>query len=100
MRLFDRTGRLECVACGFDFAKFYGDCGKGFIEAHHRAPISSRDAPPQVRIKDFALVYSNCHRMLHRISPLMTIAELKERIAWQRNLILISQLYQNFQLIL
>ena len=79
-RRLERTGKLECEACGFDFAKVYGDDGSGFIEAHHRVPISSNEAPTHVRIRDFELVCSNCHRMLHRISPLMTADGLKNHL--------------------
>jgi hypothetical protein len=74
---FKLTGKLECEACGFDFAKSYGDRGDGFIEAHHRIPLASNEAPTHVRIEDFELVCSNCHRMLHRMSPLMTAEALK-----------------------
>jgi hypothetical protein len=76
-RRLELTGKLECEACGFDFAKSYGDRGAGFIEAHHRVPIASNEAPTHVRIKDFELVCSNCHRMLHRMNPLMTAEALK-----------------------
>ncbi|QJE02507.1 hypothetical protein HH212_22855 [Massilia forsythiae] len=78
---FKATGRLECEACGFDFAKVYGKDGVGFIEAHHRIPISSSKAPKRVGAKDFELVCSNCHRMLHRINPLMTAKELKDHLS-------------------
>lgn len=81
LRRFKRTGKLECEVCSFDFEKIYGDRGRGFIEAHHRIPISSFDALAQVRIKDFALVCSNCHRMLNRMSPLMTVEDLKKRLS-------------------
>lgn len=81
LRRFKRTGKLECDACGFDFAKIYGHRGHGFIEAHHRVPVASYEAPTQVRIRDFALVCSNCHRMLHRMSPLMTVESLKKQLS-------------------
>jgi 5-methylcytosine-specific restriction protein A len=31
----------ECMVCGFDFEKVYGECGAGFIEVHHMLPVSS-----------------------------------------------------------
>jgi predicted HNH restriction endonuclease len=37
----ERAGMLRCVICKFDFFKVYGDLGKGFIECHHTAPLSS-----------------------------------------------------------
>ena len=35
-------GSLECEACGFDFAKFYGavHLGADFCEVHHKIPLS------------------------------------------------------------
>jgi 5-methylcytosine-specific restriction protein A len=81
LRRFSATGRLECDACSFDFLKFYGERGRGFIEAHHTLPFASQEGPTEVRIKDFALVCSNCHRMLHRMNPLMTAGDLKRHLA-------------------
>ena len=35
-------GKLNCEVCDFDFYKVYGEIGKGFIEAHHRIPLSDK----------------------------------------------------------
>lgn len=61
-----KHGKLDCEVCKFDFYKTYGDLGKGFIEAHHRVPLSEIDGEKTTRLEDLALVCSNCHRMLHR----------------------------------
>jgi 5-methylcytosine-specific restriction protein A len=29
-----------CEACGFNFEEFYGERGRGFIECHHKKPVS------------------------------------------------------------
>ncbi|GAB7022761.1 HNH endonuclease [Salidesulfovibrio brasiliensis] len=70
-------GNLQCEACGFDFLKSYGSLGKGFIECHHTTPISMIALETTTKLKDLALVCSNCHRMLHRIRPWLTIDQLK-----------------------
>ncbi|BEP96284.1 hypothetical protein GmRootA79_46680 [Acidovorax sp. A79] len=75
------TGKLACDACGFDFLDVYGERGRGFIEAHHTTPLALSEGPSSVRIKDFSMVCSNCHRMLHRLNPLMTASELKVHLA-------------------
>ena len=75
-----QTGKLECEACKFDFAKIYGESGVGFIEAHHRVPLASIKAPTNARIEDFELVCSNCHSMLHRMKPLKTALELRKHL--------------------
>jgi predicted HNH restriction endonuclease len=39
--------------------------GKGFIEGHHLVPLAELIAEHLNRFGHVALVYSNCHRMLH-----------------------------------
>jgi hypothetical protein len=68
---------LECDACGFCFQKKYGVRGAGFIEAHHTLPVSQLGARQRTKISDIALVCSNCHRMLHRDRPWLSINDLK-----------------------
>lgn len=58
-----------CQACGLDFAKRYGAIGQGFIEAHHLRAISTLKEGVAVSYDvaaDFAVLCSNCHRMIHR----------------------------------
>ena len=76
----NKYGKLNCEVCDFDFYKVYGEIGKGFIEAHHRIPLSDIDGESKTELKDLALVCSNCHRMLHRKINTIGIAELKEAI--------------------
>ncbi|WP_421750870.1 HNH endonuclease [Croceimicrobium sp.] len=71
-RVFNTRGKLECEVCEFDFAAKYGDLGKGFIECHHRVPLSEIDQEREIRLEDLALVCANCHRMLHRDTALST----------------------------
>jgi len=67
---------LECECCGFDFVATYGPIGTGFIEAHHKKPVSRLDGTETTKISDLALVCSNCHRMLHRMKD-STVEGLK-----------------------
>jgi 5-methylcytosine-specific restriction protein A len=49
----------------------YGDLGKGFIEAHRLRPIATLEEGTPVKYDvaaDFAVLCSNCHRMIHRFS--------------------------------
>lgn len=68
---------LSCEVCNFSFSKQYGELGEGFIEAHHLFPISQLTEETETKISDIALVCSNCHRMLHRKRPWITIEGLK-----------------------
>lgn len=69
--------KLCCQVCGFSFMYNYGEIGHGFIEAHHIFPISQLTEETETKIEDLALVCSNCHRMLHRRRPWLTIDNLK-----------------------
>jgi predicted HNH restriction endonuclease len=69
--------KLCCQVCGFSFLDTYGEIGQGFIEAHHIFPISLLKEETETKIEDLALVCSNCHRMLHRRRPWLTIKDLK-----------------------
>lgn len=75
-------GHLQCEACIFDFHKFYGDIGYGFIECHHRTPLSKFKVQSKTNLDDLALVCANCHRMLHRSIDSLTIEDLKMRIEY------------------
>lgn len=75
-------GRLVCECCGFDFAKAYGEIGKGFIEVHHLYPVSQRGGDYVVNPKtEMIPLCSNCHSMIHRIGgkgDCMSLKKLKD----------------------
>ncbi len=58
----------KCEVCNFNFQEIYGDIGKEFIEAHHLIPLSKLQGEKVALdpIKDFAVLCSNCHRMIHK----------------------------------
>ncbi len=74
----NRTGRLACEVCGFDFAETYGDLGEGYAECHHKLPLYAGERP--TRLSDLAIVCANCHRMLHRGRELLSVDGLRARI--------------------
>jgi 5-methylcytosine-specific restriction protein A len=69
--------KLYCIVCGFDFENVYGERGQGYIEAHHTIPVSEMKVGDTTKVKDIALVCSNCHKMLHRTRPWLKMDELK-----------------------
>jgi 5-methylcytosine-specific restriction protein A len=74
-------GELACLVCGFNFATTYGEeLGGGFIEVHHVTPLSELGGVTKTRLKDLAVVCSNCHRMLHRAKPWLQPQELQGRL--------------------
>lgn len=73
-------GKLFCEVCGFDFVKTYGEIGENFIEAHHIKPVSKMKDGEKTKIEDIAMVCSNCHSMMHRKKPWLTVEQLKKSI--------------------
>lgn len=68
----------SCAICGFNFESVYGEIGRGFIHIHHIAPISGRGGEYQVDpVRDLIPVCPNCHAMVHRRTPPMSITELQ-----------------------
>lgn len=70
-------GKPVCSVCGFCFATVYGDIGTEFIEAHHTTPVSDLTSETVMAVQDLVPVCSNCHAMLHRRQPWLTVDELK-----------------------
>jgi 5-methylcytosine-specific restriction protein A len=65
-----------CQVCNISFERQYGSIGKDYIEAHHLRPLSSLKGQriamdPKT---DFAVLCSNCHRMVHRSGCIDDIA--------------------------
>lgn len=61
-----------CKACGFDFGAVYGPLGHGYIEVHHRVPVSQMGSNYVVDpIQDLVPLCANCHAAVHRIDPPM-----------------------------
>lgn len=72
------SGKLKCEACDFDFTERYGDLGYGFCEAHHKRPLSDSNREIETKLEDLAILCSNCHRMIHRTKPMMSVDEFKK----------------------
>ena len=78
------SGKLACEACIFEFEDYYGEIGKGYIECHHRTPLSLFKVSTKTTLEDLSLVCSNCHRMLHRRIDTITIDDLRTMIKYGR----------------
>lgn len=67
----------DCSVCGFNFKSAYGDIGETYIEVHHLKPVSEIGEEYLVNpVEDLRPVCANCHRMLHRKRPALSIEEL------------------------
>jgi 5-methylcytosine-specific restriction protein A len=75
-----RYGRVLCEVCIFDFFEFYGELGREFAECHHIVPLAEAAFGQTTRLSDLAIVCANCHRMLHRGRPVLTVVGLRSLI--------------------
>jgi len=74
-----RGDPIVCEVCEFDFERYYGERGRGYIECHHVEPLHIT-GQREVTIRELALLCSNCHRMIHTKPPWLTLDELREII--------------------
>ncbi|NTV45997.1 MAG: hypothetical protein HGB11_05650 [Chlorobiales bacterium] len=76
--ILNTKGNLSCEVCGFDFFATYGKLGYGLCEVHHLKPLSASNESVTTMLDDLAVLCSNCHRIIHRSDPMLTIAELSK----------------------
>lgn len=71
----------DCSICGFSFEKTFGKIGARFIEVHHLKQIADIGKEYVINPKtDLRPVCANCHRMLHKSRPPLSIVELKKQL--------------------
>lgn len=75
----------KCYVCGFDFEKTYGEIGKGFLEVHHKRPISTYDEEHEIPQSELVALCSNCHSMVHRRKEAIDVEELKSILQNKQN---------------
>ena len=76
-----RIHGYDCMACGFNYEKCYGEIGKEFIEVHHVVPLASAGETKTNPETDLVVLCANCHRMVHRKKGVcLSIQKLKECI--------------------
>ena len=70
---------FACAACGFSFQATYGELGASYIEVHHLRQLAEVGEEHEIDpVKDLRPVCANCHRMLHRQRPPLSIEQLIE----------------------
>lgn len=66
-----------CAVCGFDFGATYGAFADGFIEVHHRTPVSDLGSSTIVDpVNDLVPLCPNCHAAVHLSDPPLKPEEL------------------------
>lgn len=75
----------SCAVCSMKFSERYGDLGRDFIHVHHLKQISGSSGEHDIDpIADLVPVCPNCHAMLHRRNPPLSIADLKKYLEGQQ----------------
>jgi 5-methylcytosine-specific restriction protein A len=78
----------SCFSCGLNFGEVYGERGVGYIEVHHREPVSLMAEPRALDPKlDLVPLCANCHRMVHRSWPPMSPEGLSQLVSKLSNFI-------------
>ena len=75
----------KCLACEFDFQSMYGALGEQFIIVHHVVPVSQIGADYVIDpLTDLVTLCANCHSMIHRQDPPLTLDQLRELVQARR----------------
>ena len=77
---FTSNPAMPCQICGFSYSQRYGELGVGYIEAHHKIPLSDLDEATKTKKEDIIFVCANCHRMLHRKVPVISDGDLRNKL--------------------
>jgi hypothetical protein len=75
----------HCSVCDMSFLDRYGETMKDFIHIHHLVPLSTTGVRYQVDpIADLHPVCPNCHAVIHREDPPLSILEARKLLSEQR----------------
>lgn len=70
-----------CAVCKFDFTAFYGSIGDKYIHVHHVIPLSEIGQEYVLNpIKDLVPVCPNCHAIIHRTRPAISVEQLRRHL--------------------
>lgn len=68
---------FSCKACGLNMESVYGPLGSGVIHVHHLEPVSQLGVSTRVNPRtDLVPLCPNCHVIIHKKNPPLTIEEL------------------------
>lgn len=68
----------SCKVCDFNFERAYGELGAAFIHVHHVTPLAEIQTSYVVDpVRDLVPLCANCHAMVHRVSPPLSVEQLR-----------------------
>ena len=75
----------RCAVCDLSFEEVYGEIGRGYIHVHHIVPLSEVGEGYEVDpIADLVPVCPNCHAMIHRPTPVLSVERLRAHLSEKR----------------
>lgn len=74
-----------CIICNIDFGKKYGPLAEGLIHVHHKISLAEIGNEYEVDpIKDLVPVCPNCHAVIHRTKPALSVKQVIELLNSQK----------------
>jgi len=71
-----------CKGCGLEMGMRYGSLASGYVEVHHVTPVSELGAGYIIDpARDLVPLCPNCHAVVHRRNPPLTVSELHVLLA-------------------
>ena len=71
-----------CAACCTNMAALHGEDLEGFIHVHHIVPLAEIAKEYRVNpVADLRPLCPNCHAVVHRFNPPLSVEEVRERFA-------------------
>jgi 5-methylcytosine-specific restriction protein A len=74
------NGCLICETCDLRDTELPQPIAEACFEIHHRTPLAALKKETETTLSDLAMLCANCHRMIHRSSPMITVEELQKRL--------------------
>lgn len=77
----------KCAVCSFDFEEAYGGIGERYIHVHHLISLSQiRKEYKLDPIRDLRPICPNCHAIIHRTQPALSIEQLKQHMTERKRI--------------
>ena len=75
---------FNCRGCGIHMEAKYGPIGQNVIHVHHIVPLSLMGGSYRLNpIKDLIPLCPNCHNVVHRVTPPLSIADLNAQTGFE-----------------
>jgi predicted RNA-binding protein with PUA-like domain len=72
-------GDLFCECCGRNYVE-YGKHHEAMFEVHHLKALGKVKMRTITKLSDLAVICSNCHRVIHRNNPMISVVQLSRQL--------------------